>query len=105
MDDANNPKYKLIDVRGRSIPETVLRIGFGSSGTNPGVFAVDEGFELKAGPEGMKVLQLLKHGGPKTPSEISKALDRSPNSTHQLLSRLRERDLVLKNGARYEYPS
>jgi len=103
-DDPHNPRCKIVDVRGRSIPETVLRIGFNPKAKHPGVYIVDQGIELKAGPQGMKVLQLLKNDGPKTPMQIAQALEKSSNSTHQLLSRLRERELVLKNGAQYEYP-
>jgi len=72
--------------------------------TNPGVYVVDEGVELRAGPEAREVLLLLKRAGPKTPAEIAKVPHRSPNSVHQLLSRLRHPELVLKDGGKYMYP-
>jgi hypothetical protein len=105
MDDPDNPKHKLVEVKGRSIPETMLRIGFNARGPNPGVYAVNEGIELKAGPEGQELLLLLKERGPLTPAEIATARHCSPNSVYQLLSRLRQRDMVLKEGTKYVYPS
>jgi hypothetical protein len=46
-DDPHNPRCKIIDVRGRSIPETVLRIGFNPKAKHPGVYIVDQGIEAK----------------------------------------------------------
>ncbi len=105
MEDSHSPEHKLMEVKGRSIPGTMLRIGFNADGLNPGVCVVNEGVELKAGPEGKEILLLLKKRGPLTPSEIAKARHCSPNNVYQLLSRLRQRGLVNKDGTKYVYPS
>ncbi len=105
MEDPSNPNHKLMEIKGRSIPETMLRIGFNARGPNPGVYAAYAGIELGAGPEGQEILLLLKKCGPMTPGEIAKARHRSPNNVYQLLSRLRQRGLVNKDGTKYVYPS
>ncbi len=78
IEDPKSPKHKLMEVKGRSIPETMMRIGFDAGGSNPGVYEVSEGIELKAGPEGQEILLLLKMRGPLTPAEIAVALDSLP---------------------------
>ena len=56
MDDPQNPEYKVVEVRGRSMPETMLRIGFRPSGSSPGSYVIDEGIDLRAGVEGRKIM-------------------------------------------------
>lgn len=101
--DRNDNRYKRVEIKGRSIPERLLRITFQRRGENPGVQRVDEGPEVTAGPEGKTILALLKKHGPMSPKKIAGTLKKPSNTIYQLLHRLHEQEKITKKSRQYTY--